>query len=132
LALHPRTDGFLSLTDDWAWGLTINFLAAVRTTRAALTHLLERGASTIVSTCSVNTILPDPLIIDYSAAKATLLNFSKSLSKEVGPRGVRVNTSVRGRSPRRCGSAMTASPLRSLVPATGRPSMSQNGPPLNW
>src|SRR5215203_5563716 len=92
-ALRPRTGGFLSLTDDdWLWALTINFLAAVRTTRAALPYLLDRGATTIVSTCSVNAVLPGPLVIDYSAAKAALLNFSKSLSKEVGPRGVRVNT----------------------------------------
>jgi NAD(P)-dependent dehydrogenase (short-subunit alcohol dehydrogenase family) len=92
-AVRPRPGGFLSLTeDDWLWGLTVSFLAAVRTTRAALPHLLERGAGTIVSTCSVNALLPDPLVIDYSAAKAALLNFSKSLSKEVGPRGVRVNT----------------------------------------
>jgi NAD(P)-dependent dehydrogenase (short-subunit alcohol dehydrogenase family) len=53
---------------------------------------LSRFQSTIVSTCSVNAVLPDPLVIDYSAAKAALLNFSKSLSKEVGPQGVRVNT----------------------------------------
>ncbi len=92
-AVRPRPDGFLALTDDdWLWGLTINLLAAVRTTRAALPHLLAQGAGTIVSTCSVNAILPDPLVIDYSAAKAALLNFSKSLSKEVGPRGIRVNT----------------------------------------
>jgi NAD(P)-dependent dehydrogenase (short-subunit alcohol dehydrogenase family) len=92
-AVRPRPDGFLSVTDDdWSWALTISFLAAVRTTRAALPYLLERGAGTIVSTCSVNAILPDPLVIDYSAAKAALLNFSKSLSKEVGARGVRVNT----------------------------------------
>ena len=92
-AVRPRPGGFLSLTDeDWLWGLNIGFLAAVRTTRAALPHLLDRGAGTIVSTCSVNAVLPDPLVIDYSAAKAALLNFSKSLSKEVGPRGVRVNT----------------------------------------
>jgi NAD(P)-dependent dehydrogenase (short-subunit alcohol dehydrogenase family) len=91
--VRPRLGGFLSLTDDdWSWGLNINFLAAVRTTRAALPYLLERKAGSIVTVCSVNASLPDPLVIDYSAAKGALLNFCKALSKEVGPKGVRVNT----------------------------------------
>jgi NAD(P)-dependent dehydrogenase (short-subunit alcohol dehydrogenase family) len=91
--VRPRTGGFLSVTDDdWASTLTINFLAAVRTTRAALPHLLDRQAGAIVTVNSVNATLPDPLVIDYSAAKAALASFSKSLSKEVGPRGIRVNT----------------------------------------
>ncbi|WP_326943598.1 oxidoreductase [Amycolatopsis sp. NBC_00348] len=89
----PRTGGFLSVTDDdWLTALTINFLAAVRTTRAAVPHLLERGAGSIVTIASVNATLPDPLVIDYSAAKAALLSFCKSLSKELGPQGIRVNT----------------------------------------
>ncbi len=54
--------------------------------------MLEAGGGTIVTICSVNAFLPDPAVIDYSAAKAALANFSKSLSKEVGPRGIRVNT----------------------------------------
>ncbi|MFE6846424.1 SDR family NAD(P)-dependent oxidoreductase [Streptomyces sp. NPDC057686] len=92
-AVRPRLGGFLSLTDeDWTWALTINFLTAVRTTRAALPHLIERGAGSIVTVGSVNAFLPDPAVIDYSAAKAALTNFSKALSKEVGPHGVRVNT----------------------------------------
>lgn len=92
-AVRPRLGGFLSVTDDdWTWGLTINFLPAVRTTRAALPHLLARGTGTIVTISSVNAFLPDPSIIDYTAAKAALTNFSKALSKEVGPRGIRVNT----------------------------------------
>ena len=62
---------------------------AVRATRAALPHLLERVPSTIVTVSSVNAFLPDPGVIDYSAAKAALTNFGKSLSKEFGPRGVR-------------------------------------------
>jgi NAD(P)-dependent dehydrogenase (short-subunit alcohol dehydrogenase family) len=37
-------------------------------------------------------VLPDPLVIDYSAAKGALSNFCKALSKEVGPQGIRVNT----------------------------------------
>lgn len=92
-AVRPRPGGFLSVSDDdWAATFAVNFFAAVRTTRAALPHLLAAGTSTIVTTSSVNALLPDPLVIDYSAAKAALANFSKSLSKEVGPRGVRVNS----------------------------------------
>ena len=92
-AVRPRTGGFLSVTDDdWLEALTINFLTAVRTTRAALPHLIDRGSSAIVTVNSVNARLPDPLVIDYSAAKAALANFSKSLSKEVATHGVRVTT----------------------------------------
>ena len=92
-AVRPRTGGFLAVTDeDWLATLTVNLLAAVRTTRAALPHLIERGTGTIVTVNSVNARLPDPLVIDYSAAKAALSNFCKSLSKEVAPHGVRVNT----------------------------------------
>ena len=92
-AIHPRLDGFLSITDeDWNWGLTINFLGAVRTMRATLPHMLDRGAGAIVTISSVNAFLPDPSIADYCAAKAALSNVSKALSKEVGPHGIRVNT----------------------------------------
>jgi NAD(P)-dependent dehydrogenase (short-subunit alcohol dehydrogenase family) len=92
-AVRPRTGGFLSVTDeDWAAALNLNLLAAVRTTRAALPLLLARGTATIVTVNSVNASLPDPLVIDYSAAKAALGSFCKSLSKEYGPRGIRVNT----------------------------------------
>ena len=92
-AVRPRVDGFQAVTDDdWTATLAVNFLAAVRTTRAALPHLVARGAGAIVTVSSVNAFLPDPLVIDYSAAKAALSNFCKSLSKQVGPDGVRVNT----------------------------------------
>ncbi|MFF0087645.1 SDR family NAD(P)-dependent oxidoreductase [Streptomyces canus] len=92
-AVRPRVDGFLGVTDeDWDWTFTVNLMAAVRATRAALPHLLATGAGRIVTVSSVNARLPDPLVIDYGAAKAALTNFCKALSKEVGPRGVRVNT----------------------------------------
>jgi len=92
-AAHPRLGGFLSVTDeDWEATMAIDFFAAVRATRAALPHLLRSGSATIVTVSSVNAFLPDPLVIDYCAAKAALSNFFKALSKEVGPRGVRVNT----------------------------------------
>jgi NAD(P)-dependent dehydrogenase (short-subunit alcohol dehydrogenase family) len=91
-AVQPRVNGFMSITDaDWSSTFAVNFFAAVRTTRAPLPWLLERGAGSIVTICSVNSFLPDPLVMDYSAAKAALANFCKALSKEVGPLGIRVN-----------------------------------------
>jgi NAD(P)-dependent dehydrogenase (short-subunit alcohol dehydrogenase family) len=91
-SVHPRPGGFASVTDeDWLETLNLDLMSAVRTTRAALPMLIERSG-VIVTVCSVNATLPDPLVIDYSAAKAACLSFFKSLSKEVGPKGVRVNT----------------------------------------
>jgi NAD(P)-dependent dehydrogenase (short-subunit alcohol dehydrogenase family) len=91
-AAHPRPGGFLSITDeDWLATLTLDLLSTVRATRAALPHLLA-ARGTIVTIASVNAVLPDPLVMDYSAAKAAVASFCKSLSKEVGPQGVRVNT----------------------------------------
>jgi NAD(P)-dependent dehydrogenase (short-subunit alcohol dehydrogenase family) len=92
-AAHPRLKGFLEVTDEeWLTSLNINLMAAVRTTRAVLPLMLDAGKGAIVNIGSVNASLPDPAVIDYSAAKAALANFAKSLSKEVGARGVRVNT----------------------------------------
>ena len=54
--------------------------------------MIAAGRGTIVTISSVNASLPDPAVIDYSAAKAALTNFCKALSKEVGPYGIRVNT----------------------------------------
>jgi len=92
-AARPRTGGFLSVTDEeWSDSLTINLLAAVRAVRSALPLLLASPSGAIVTVNSVNAVLPDPLVIDYSAAKSALASFSKSLSKEFGAQGLRVNT----------------------------------------
>jgi NAD(P)-dependent dehydrogenase (short-subunit alcohol dehydrogenase family) len=91
-AVRPRLDGFLALADeDWVWAFNLNFMAAVRAMRAALPHLVQRPGASIVTISSVNAFLPDPGVVDYSAAKGALSNVCKSLSKEFGAR-VRVNT----------------------------------------
>jgi NAD(P)-dependent dehydrogenase (short-subunit alcohol dehydrogenase family) len=91
--VSPRLSGFLMVTDDqWMQSINLNLMAAVRASRAALPAMLAAGRGAIVTTSSVNSFLPDPGVIDYSAAKAALSNFCKALSKEVGPSGVRVNT----------------------------------------
>jgi NAD(P)-dependent dehydrogenase (short-subunit alcohol dehydrogenase family) len=92
-AVTPRTSGSGFVTDEqWSYSINLTLMAAVRTARAAVPHMIESGRGAIVNTASVNASLPDPFVIDYSAAKAALVNFSKALSKEVGPHGVRVNT----------------------------------------
>src|ERR1700753_911179 len=88
-----RPGGFLSITDqDWLDTLNLDLLAAVRATRSALPSMLAAGGGGVVSVCSVDSRLPDPGVLDYSAPKAGLAAFSKALAKEVGPHGVRINT----------------------------------------
>ena len=88
-----RTEGFLAVTDEqWVASLNLNLLAAVRAARAVLPGMIAAGSGVIVNVASVNAYLPDPAVIDYSAAKAGLANFAKSLSKEMGPHGIRVNS----------------------------------------
>ena len=92
-AAPARPGGFGEITDeDWLSTLNLDLMAAVRTTRAALPVMLAAGKGAIVNISSVNASLPDTGVMDYSAAKGALANFSKSLSKEVGPHGIRVNT----------------------------------------
>jgi NAD(P)-dependent dehydrogenase (short-subunit alcohol dehydrogenase family) len=92
-AARTRLGGFLSITDeDWTASLTLNLMATVRMTRAVLPSMIAAGSGAIVTTSSVNAFLPDPAVLDYSAAKAAVANFSKSLSKEVAQHNIRVNT----------------------------------------
>ncbi|MER8236338.1 oxidoreductase [Streptomyces sp. NPDC094049] len=94
-ATRPRT-GFLDIDDaEWRNVFELTFFSAVRTSRAALPHLLG-GGGTIVNISSVNARLPFPTVADYSAAKAALSNLTKALSEEFAPRGVRVNAIAPG------------------------------------
>jgi NAD(P)-dependent dehydrogenase (short-subunit alcohol dehydrogenase family) len=84
--------GFAVLDDaEWRRALDLNLLAAVRLDRALLPGMLAQGSGVIVHVTSIQRQLPLPeATIAYAAAKAALSNYSKGLSKEVGPKGVRV------------------------------------------
>jgi NAD(P)-dependent dehydrogenase (short-subunit alcohol dehydrogenase family) len=92
-AVRIRVDGFLGTSDDeFEWALQLNFFTALRATRAVIPPMLEQGGGAIVNVASVNAFFqPDAATIDYGAAKAAVLNLSKSLSQEFGPRGIHVN-----------------------------------------
>jgi NAD(P)-dependent dehydrogenase (short-subunit alcohol dehydrogenase family) len=84
--------GFAVLDDDeWQRALDLNLLPAVRLDRALLPMMLARGSGVIVHVTSIQRQLPLPeATLAYAAAKAALSNYSKGLSKEVSPKGIRV------------------------------------------
>lgn len=85
--------GFAMLTDDyWLSELNLNLLATVRLDRLLIPQMIERGAGAVVHVTSIQSVLPLPdATTAYAAAKAALRTYSKSISKELGPKGVRVN-----------------------------------------
>jgi NAD(P)-dependent dehydrogenase (short-subunit alcohol dehydrogenase family) len=92
-AVATRFGGILSVTDDeWEAALSLNFMSAVRTTREAIPLMLAGGGGSIVNIGSINATLPEWNIVDYSATKAALANYAKSVSKEFGAKGIRINT----------------------------------------
>ncbi len=84
--------GFAMLDDlQWQRALDQNLFSAVRLDRALLPAMLEQGAGVIIHITSIQGKLPLPdATIAYAAAKAALSNYSKALSKEVSPKGIRV------------------------------------------
>ena len=92
-AVRMRLQGFFGTSDeDFAWAMQMNFFIALRASRAALTAMVDKGTGVIVNVASVNAFFqPDAATIDYGAAKAALVNLTKTLAQEFGPRGIRVN-----------------------------------------
>lgn len=86
--------GVLALDDShWQQALNDNLLAAVRLDRAFLPGMIEQGSGVIIHVASIQRTLPlYQSTIAYAAAKAALANYSKNLSNEISPKGVRVVT----------------------------------------
>jgi NAD(P)-dependent dehydrogenase (short-subunit alcohol dehydrogenase family) len=85
--------GFAALgEDDWGRELDLNLMSAVRLDRALLPGMIQRGKGAVIHTASIQHRLPLPdSTTAYAAAKAALVTYSKALSKELGPKGVRIN-----------------------------------------
>ena len=93
-----RGGGALALSDhDWQHAFDTNLFTAVRLDRAFLPSMLKQGSGVIIHISSIQRTLPlFEATLAYAAAKAALTNYSKGLSKEVGPQGIRVNTVAPG------------------------------------
>ncbi|TLX66275.1 MAG: SDR family oxidoreductase [Thaumarchaeota archaeon] len=90
--------GFIKLSDEeWQKELNINLMVAVRLDRRLLPRMLQQGVGVIIHVSSIQRKLPlFEATLAYAAAKAALTTYSKGLSNEVGPKGVRVNSVAPG------------------------------------
>ncbi|WP_102106636.1 SDR family oxidoreductase [Oceaniglobus roseus] len=89
---HAPGGGFAALTDaDWEQEIALNLVAAVRLDRGLVPGMVAQGSGVVVHVTSIQRQMPLPdSTTAYAAAKAALSTYSKGLSKEVGPKGVRV------------------------------------------
>ena len=90
--------GALALSDeDWQNAIDANLFAAVRLDRGLLPSMLKQRSGVIIHISSIQRTLPLwEATLAYAAAKAALTNYSKGLSKQVGPHGIRVNSVAPG------------------------------------
>lgn len=86
------TGGFAALSDvHWSREIDRNLMSAVRLDRAVLPAMLARRSGVIIHVTSIQRVMPLPeSTLAYAAAKAALSTYSKGLSKEVTPAGIRV------------------------------------------
>ena len=96
--------GFITVTDEiWQQNMNENLFPAVRLNRGLLLSMNERGSGVIIHISSIQRTLPlYDSTLAYAAAKAALTNYSKALSNEVSPKGIRVVTVLFGFIETRC------------------------------
>jgi len=88
---------FLETTPEmWHEVISVDLTAAFHTSRAALPHMLAQGEGSIVNICSRLGQMGIARAGAYSAAKAGLIGLTRSLAREFGPHGVRVNAVAPG------------------------------------
>ena len=78
--------------EDWDQAFQVNLFGAVRVDRALVPSMLNGQSGVIIHITSVQRSLPMPGTAPYAAAKAALANYSKALSDELAPNGIRVNS----------------------------------------
>lgn len=84
--------GFAALSDqEWDKEFNLNFYPAVRLDRALIPGMIAQGSGVVIHVTSIQRNLPLPeATTAYAAAKGALNTYSKSISKELAPKGIRV------------------------------------------
>jgi 3-oxoacyl-[acyl-carrier protein] reductase len=82
--------------EDWTEVIETDLTGVFNTTRAAIITFLKQKSGCVVNISSVGGVRPLPGQVNYAAAKAGVIGFTKSLAREVAPYQVRVNAVAPG------------------------------------
>jgi 3-oxoacyl-[acyl-carrier protein] reductase len=82
--------------EDWDTVLDINLKGVYLTCKAAAKHMMKKRQGRIINISSVVGITGNPGQANYAASKAGIIGFSKSIAKELAPRGILVNVVAPG------------------------------------
>ncbi len=92
-----RDDLFIRMTEDkWSAVINTNLNSAFYVTKPVVKLMMKQRFGSIVNTTSVVGVYGNVGQANYSAAKAGLIGFTKSLAKELGARNIRVNAVAPG------------------------------------
>ncbi len=90
------------LDDDFAdfqQVMSVNLLGVLLGCQAAVRHMKHKGRGSIINTSSVSALKAGLPLLTYRAAKAGVIHMTKSIAREVGEHGIRVNCLVPGHIP---------------------------------
>jgi acetoacetyl-CoA reductase len=82
--------------EEWGEVINVNLNGAFNVTKAVIETMIKQGGGTIINISSIVGEVGNFGQTNYSASKAALIGFTKSLAKEVAPKGIRVNAIAPG------------------------------------
>jgi meso-butanediol dehydrogenase / (S,S)-butanediol dehydrogenase / diacetyl reductase len=77
--------------EDWDFIVDVNLKGTYLVSRAVLPQMLERGSGAVINIGSVSGMRGDRRAAAYNAAKAGVINLTRSMALDFGPQGIRVN-----------------------------------------
>lgn len=81
----------VSTKEEWDTQLAVNLTGCRNCTKAVINHMIERKYGKIVNFSSMGGVDGAPGVVDYSAAKAGVIGFTKALAKEMAPYNIQIN-----------------------------------------
>ena len=104
--------------EKWDRMIDVNLTGAYNVTYAMLPYMIHNKDGAIINISSVWGVHGASCEVHYSAAKAGLIGFTKSLAKEVGPSGIRVNCIAPGVIQSEMNAHLSAEEMQELIDST--------------